>query len=133
MSECSSPGKLLGKLKDAASMAISVATGRKLNINKNPNASNIIPGFGYAVMDLFENQYVDMDSISKSKVVIEETKSPFKSPVKKRLTKPFGIGMQSTENSPSPGGNKEANRAKRREERQREIDEREAAEKAPPK
>jgi hypothetical protein len=58
-----------------------------------------------------------MDSISKSKVVIEETKSPFKSPVKKRLTKPFGIGMQSTENSPSPGGNKEANRAKRREER----------------
>jgi hypothetical protein len=55
MSECSSPGKLLGKLKDAASMAISVATGRKLNINKNPNASNIIPGFGYAVMDLFEN------------------------------------------------------------------------------
>jgi hypothetical protein len=55
MSECSSPGKLLGKLKDAASMAISVATGRKLKINKNPHASNIIPGFGYAVMDLFEN------------------------------------------------------------------------------
>ena len=55
ISECSSPTKLLGRLKEAASMAISVATGRKLNINKNPNASNIIPGFGYAIMDLFEN------------------------------------------------------------------------------
>ena len=117
MSECSSPRKLLGRLKDAASMAISVATGRKLNINKNPNASNIIPGFGYAVMDLFENQYVDMDSISKQKVVIEETKSPYKSPAKKRLNKSFGIGLHSTENSPSPGGNKEAIRNKRREER----------------
>lgn len=114
ISECSSPGKLLGKLKDAASMAISVATGRKLNINKNPNASNIIPGFGYAVMDLFENQYVDMDSICKHKIVIEETKSPFKSPAKKKLRNiPFGITMQSNESSPSPG--KEANRAKRRE------------------
>lgn len=98
-------------------MAISVAIGRKLNINKNPNASNIIPGFGYAVMDLFENQYVDMDSISKTKVVIEETKSPYKSPPKKRLNKAFGIGMQSTENSPSPVGNKEALRNKRKEER----------------
>jgi hypothetical protein len=54
---------LLGKLKNVASMAISVTTGRKLAVNKNANASNIIPGFGYAVMDLFENQFVDMESI----------------------------------------------------------------------
>jgi hypothetical protein len=59
VSEQSSPSKILGKLKDAASMAISVTTGHKLDIKKNPNASNIIPGFGYSVLDLFENQYVE--------------------------------------------------------------------------
>lgn len=73
---------MLGKLKNAASMAISVTTGKKLSINKNERASNIIPGFGYAVMDIFENDYVDMDSIVKAKDQIEEVKSPFKSPKK---------------------------------------------------
>ena len=58
---------MLHKLKNVASMAISVTTGKKLTINKNPNASNIIPGFGYALMDIFENQFVDMESIVKSK------------------------------------------------------------------
>ena len=74
---------MLGKLKHAASMAISVTTGKKLNINKNANASNIIPGFGYALMDIFENDFVDMDSIVKAKdFEVEEVKSPFKSPRK---------------------------------------------------
>ena len=59
--------QMLHKLKNVASMAISVTTGKKLTINKNPNASNIIPGFGYALMDIFENQFVDMESIVKSK------------------------------------------------------------------
>ena len=40
----------------------------------------MIPGFGYALMDIFENQYVDMESIMKAKDTIEEAKSPFKSP-----------------------------------------------------
>ena len=59
--------KMLNKLKQSASMAITVTTGRKLKINKNPNASNIIPGFGYSIMDMFENEFVDMDSIVKVK------------------------------------------------------------------
>lgn len=80
----SSPSKLLNKLRDAADMAISVTTGRKLEVKKNPNASNVITGFGYSVLDLFENQYVDMESIVKSKVFVEENKSPFKSPAKKK-------------------------------------------------
>jgi hypothetical protein len=46
-------------------------------IKKNPRASNVIPGFGYALMDIFENEFVDMDSIIKVKDQIEEVKSPF--------------------------------------------------------
>jgi hypothetical protein len=75
-----SSSKMLNKLKQSASMAITVTTGQKLKINKNPNASNVIPGFGYALMDIFENEFVDMDSIIKVKDQIEEEKSPFKSP-----------------------------------------------------
>jgi len=65
-------------------MAITVTTGKKLTVNKNPNASNVIPGFGYAMMDIFENEFVDMDSIIKAKETPpEEVKtSPFKSPSK---------------------------------------------------
>lgn len=72
-----SSSKMLNKLKQSASMAITVTTGRKLKINKNPNQSNVIPGFGYSLMDIFENEFVDMDSIVKVKDQIEETKSPF--------------------------------------------------------
>jgi len=44
----------------------------------------VIPGFGYAMMDIFENQFVDMNSIAETPLqVIEETKSPFSSPKKK--------------------------------------------------
>jgi hypothetical protein len=113
VSEQSSPSKILGKLKDAASMAISVTTGHKLDIKKNPNASNIIPGFGYSVLDLFENQYVDMESISKQKIVIEESKSPFKSPHKNRLKQNliFGHSMRSNDNSPQM---RDTNRSKDR-------------------
>lgn len=74
-------------------MAITVTTGRKLVVNKNPNASNVIPGFGYAMMDIFENEFVDMDSIIKAKEIPpEEVKtSPFKSP-----TKPNGRSISPT-------------------------------------
>jgi hypothetical protein len=98
----------LGKLKDAASMAISVTTGHKLDIKKNPNASNIIPGFGYSVLDLFENQYVDMESIAKQKVIIEEQKSPFKSPQKNKMKHSLMFGNG---NSPAL---RETNRSKER-------------------
>ena len=71
---------MLSKLKDAASLAISVTTGKKLSIKKTKN-SNVIPGFGYAMMDIFENEFVDMDSIVQTELqVIEEFRSPFTSP-----------------------------------------------------
>jgi hypothetical protein len=61
----SSSKLMLSKLKEAASLAISVTTGKKPNFGaKERNLTNIIPGFGYAIMDAFENEFVDMDSIS---------------------------------------------------------------------
>jgi hypothetical protein len=105
-SKASSPSKILNKLKEAAAMAISVTVGRKIEPKKNPNASNVIPGFGYSILDVFENHYVDMDSISNSKVTIEESKSPFKSPSKEKKKGPsggFGITIhEASEHSPSP-------------------------------
>lgn len=51
-----SSGRMLNRLRDAATMAISVTTGRKLNIaSKSSSSSNVITGFGYALMDIFEN------------------------------------------------------------------------------
>jgi hypothetical protein len=62
----SSSAIMLRKLKDAASLAISVTTGRKPVFGSKERAlTNIIPGFGYALMDVFENEFVDMDSISR--------------------------------------------------------------------
>ena len=63
---------MLGRLRDAATLAISVTTGRKINVSKSSTSSNVITGFGYALIDLFENQFVDMDSIVKRKNEIEE-------------------------------------------------------------
>ena len=61
----SSSKLMLSKLKEAASLAISVTTGKKPSFGaKERNLTNIIPGFGYAMMDSFENEFVDMDSIS---------------------------------------------------------------------
>lgn len=62
----SSSKMMLNKLKDAASLAISVTTGRKPAFGqKEKSLTNIIPGFGYALMDVFENEFVDMQSICK--------------------------------------------------------------------
>jgi len=79
---------MLKKLKQVASMAITVTTGKKLEVNRKPNASNVIPGFGYAMMDIFENEFVDMASIVKVKDHIVEVSSPFKSPSKISISKP---------------------------------------------
>jgi hypothetical protein len=46
----------------------SFTTGKKPAFGaKERNLTNIIPGFGYAIMDEFENEFVDMGSISKNK------------------------------------------------------------------
>lgn len=118
----SSPQKTLRKLKEAAALAISVTTGKKLAIQK-PKSSNVIPGFGYAMMDIFENQFVDMNSIVDTELEIkEETRSPFSSPKKK-------------ERSPLRDGSitKEEYRRQRKDERQRITDERERRELEAPK
>lgn len=77
---------MLNKLKDAASLAISVTTGKKPSyMAKEKSLTNIIPGFGYALMDVFENEFVDMSSISsQSMQIVEENASPFASPAKSR-------------------------------------------------
>jgi hypothetical protein len=81
----SSPKKMLGRLRDAASLAIQVTIGRKLSLNKQPTTANVITGFGYSMLDIFENQFVDMESIVKKNDEIEEVKSPYASPKKRRL------------------------------------------------
>jgi hypothetical protein len=40
-----------------------VTIGRKLALEKEKTYSNIIRGFCYSLLNLFENQYVDMDTI----------------------------------------------------------------------
>lgn len=110
---------MLNRLRDAATMAISVTTGRKLNIaSKSSSSSNVITGFGYALMDIFENQFVDMDSIVKKNDEIEEVKSPFISPARKKRDKTIS---------------KDEWKKKRREEKKREQEERERREREPPK
>ena len=79
--------KLARKLREIASLALSITSGRKLTpalLNKQ-RQSYVIPGFGYALMDLFENKNVDMDTIVK-KIEHDDPRSPFRSPnrVKKK-------------------------------------------------
>ena len=69
-------------------------------------------------MDIFENQFVDMDSIQKKKDEIEEVKSPFMSPARKKRDKNM---------------TKDEWKKKRREEKKREQEERERREREPPK
>ena len=65
----------------------------------------MITGYGYALMDLFENMFVDMDAIVKTNNEIEEVKSPFMSPAKKKR---------------AAGISKEEFRRKRKDEKKRE-------------
>jgi hypothetical protein len=90
----SSSKMMLTKLKDAASLAISVTTGRKPAFGaKEKSLTNIIPGFGYALMDVFENEFVDMESIQKkNNQIVEENVSPFASPAKSRTKRDKSIG-----------------------------------------
>jgi hypothetical protein len=90
--------KLAAKLREVASLALSITTGKKLSMAKlnKQRPSYVIPGFGYALMDVFENDDVDMDSITK-RPAIEESKSPFKSPTRleRRLSPKLGKTMSS--------------------------------------
>ena len=71
------------------------------------------------MMDVFENQFVDMDAIVKKKDEIEEVKSPFlNSATKRRRDKHMS---------------KEEWKKKRKEEKKREQEEKERKEKEPPK
>jgi hypothetical protein len=109
---------MLRKLKDAASLAISVTTGRKPAFGaKGRPLTNIIPGFGYALMDVFENEFVDMDSIGGAgSQPAGDCMSPFASPAKRAGGK--------RDKSIS----KDEYRRQRREERRKEQEERERRE-----
>lgn len=118
----SSSALMLSKLKEAASLAISVTTGRKPVYGaKERNLTNIIPGFGYALMDVFENEFVDMDSISKrgSTTIVEENASPFASPHKSAKKRDKSMS-------------KDEYRKYRREQRLKQIEDFEAREQLPP-
>ena len=75
-------------------------------------------------MDIFENDFVDMDSIVRAKDQIEEVKSPFKSP--KKSMSP-GKMMQTQESV-----SKEEARRIRREERRLMLEEIERKEREAP-
>jgi len=126
--------KMLGKLKNISAMAISVTTGKKLQVTKNPLQSNIIPGFGYALMDIFENQYVDMESIQKAKDHVEDKRSlsPFKSPRKKTLASMGSISPQKIFNQSSITSKDDMRKA-RRDEKKAVLDEIERRERDAPK
>lgn len=117
----SSSKVMLTKLKDAASLAISVTTGRKPAFGaKEKSLTNIIPGFGYALMDVFENEFVDMESIQKSKTqIVEENMSPFASPAKSRTKRDKSLG-------------KDEHKKQRKEQRRKEMEEWEKKESMPP-
>jgi len=107
--------RMLSRLKDAASLAISVTTGKRPKISepRGKNASNVITGFGYALYDIFENQFVDMESIIRRPEEVEETSSPFVSPSKRSAANRKMRGDLS----------KDEYRKKRREERKKELEE----------
>lgn len=66
---------MLARVRDAASLAISVIRARNLmRQSKNGNSADVITGFGYALMDIFDSQFVDMDSIVKKMDQIEEVR-----------------------------------------------------------
>lgn len=116
--------RMLSRLKDAASLAISVTTGKRPKISepRGKNASNVITGFGYALYDIFENQFVDMESIIRRPEEVEETSSPFVSPSKR-----------SAQHRKMRGDlTKDEYRKKRREERKKELEELERREREPP-
>jgi len=117
----SSSAMMLRKLKEAASLAISVTTGRKPAFGaKEKSLTNIIPGFGYALMDVFENEFVDMDSFCKTGAQIaEENLSPFASPAKAQGRRDKSVS-------------KEEYKRQRREQRRKEQEERERKEQEPP-
>lgn len=122
-SYASSSGMMLRKFKEAASLAISVTTGRKPAFGpKEKSLTNIIPGFGYALMDVFENQFVDMSSITRAgDRILEENTSPFASPSKSKHKRERDTSVT-----------KEERKRIRREMRKREQEERERREQQPP-
>jgi hypothetical protein len=67
-----SQAKTLNKLREVATLAISVTSGKKFNIQGIQNKerqSYIIPGFGYSMLDLFENGNINMDDIIKKDTI----------------------------------------------------------------
>ena len=115
--------KPLSKLRHHTNMALHMLTGKKLTLPANNEASKnnyIIPGFGYAMLDIFENDFVYMEHVTNlwEEAKAEEVRSPF----------------QKRRQSPSKMSKEEAREYKRRrrEEKKREQEERERRAAMPP-
>ena len=70
-------------------LGLSFTTGKKLSLGlnkKEKQQSYIITGFGYSMMEFFENDTVPMEFVVKNEMQ-EEIQSPFHSPKKKARTK----------------------------------------------
>ena len=88
---------------------------------KTQHHTNVISGFGYALMDLFENDNINMDFVVRQEPV-EDVESPF---VKSRSKSPKRSPKRMSKEE------KDEYRKKRREEKKREQEEKERREKAP--
>jgi hypothetical protein len=57
--------RTLKTFRKLANMVLSVTTGRKMKENVRERQSYVITGFGYALMDIFDNEFFDMSYVIK--------------------------------------------------------------------
>ena len=77
--------RTLLKLKKFANIALSVTTGRKVKEATKERPSNVVKGYGYAVMDYFENEAFDMTfALKEDRDMVTEKTSPYSPEKRKR-------------------------------------------------
>lgn len=82
--------RALLKLKKFANMALSVTSGKKVGEPTKDKPSNVVKGFGYALLDYFENDGFDMAYAAKEdRDSIAEKTSPY-SPEKRKKRRAMG-------------------------------------------
>ncbi len=77
--------RTLLKLKKFANIALSVTTGKKLKEGTKERPANVVKGFGYALMDYFENEGFDMlYALKEDRDMVTEKTSPYSPEKRKR-------------------------------------------------
>eukprot|EP01022_Parablepharisma_sp_SALTPOND_P002364 TRINITY_DN1096_c0_g1_i1.p1 TRINITY_DN1096_c0_g1~~TRINITY_DN1096_c0_g1_i1.p1 ORF type:complete len:1297 (+),score=217.97 TRINITY_DN1096_c0_g1_i1:10066-13956(+) len=85
-----SGSRTLLKLKKFANFALSVTTGKKLKEGTKERPANVVKGFGYALMDCFENEGFDMlYAVKEDRDMVVEKTSPY-SPEKRKKRRIIG-------------------------------------------